>query len=368
MDSDAFGTEEKSPNAPDQTSHLNISLPIRDSVSEYTVGDTPTFQANNPVSQDIQNIGCNIKPENPFSVPEENTQNRASGHDEAEPASSPASIRDMPGKEQTDSKGNSTLQTEEVTGNFDLHETIASAAEENTLSGREVTRAIAADNRSHSESPVKGEKMHTFQADAIQTTALTSPDSSHRIEASVLKRSLVPSISSLDATEISTQGVAGTIVSHKAGADGCLQHLAKSRMDNASDQAIDSQTPSDMELASVTPLVGNKVLASANSLNREPSKPTSPEQTVSGPARPSVSTEALRSVPATLFQIDSIPKVDDTFRSSPSLRSPEKKYEEPKVQIGQIDVIIEAAAQPTAKSTTASSTIDLASRNYLRRL
>ena len=98
MDSDAFGTEEKSPNAPDQTSHLNISLPIRDSVSEFTVGDTPTFQANNPVSQDIQNIGCNIKPENPFSVPEENTQNRASGHDEAEPASSPASIRDMPGK------------------------------------------------------------------------------------------------------------------------------------------------------------------------------------------------------------------------------------------------------------------------------
>jgi hypothetical protein len=38
------------------------------------------------------------------------------------------------------------------------------------------------------------------------------------------------------------------------------------------------------------------------------------------------------------------------------------------VQIGQIDVIIEAAAQPAIKPAPAPSPIDLASRHYLRRL
>jgi len=38
------------------------------------------------------------------------------------------------------------------------------------------------------------------------------------------------------------------------------------------------------------------------------------------------------------------------------------------VQIGQIDVIIEAAAQPVTKQAPAPSPVDLASRHYLRRL
>jgi hypothetical protein len=43
-------------------------------------------------------------------------------------------------------------------------------------------------------------------------------------------------------------------------------------------------------------------------------------------------------------------------------------HDAPKVQIGQIDVIIEAAAQPAAKPAPAPSPNDLASRHYLRRL
>jgi hypothetical protein len=73
-------------------------------------------------------------------------------------------------------------------------------------------------------------------------------------------------------------------------------------------------------------------------------------------------------VPAKLFQTDSTLKAFEYRQSKPSYTSAEKRHETPSVQIGQIDVIIEMPAKPASKPTAETSSADLASRHYLRRL
>ncbi len=302
--------------------------------------DAPAFQADNPVNQDIQDMASNVEPTSPLSVianesrlisdeesyarldtgdpsnrepdsegdkaskaegsmtpqpsgtvipdssmnspkgqdrdpfiasPETHgARNRASGHEEIEPLSSPARIRDTPGKELTDIDGNSTLQAEEGAGQLGVQQTMSSTAEENAPAQGEVAGVTAADGRQH--------------------------------------------------------------------------------------------------LASVPQSADRKVSTSAISPDLGSSKPSSPVQHIARPARPSASPEVLRSVPARLFQTDLMPKDGDSFHSRAPLRYPEKKHEAPKVQIGQIDVIIEAPAQSATKPAPPPLPIDLSSRHYLRRL
>ena len=294
-------------------------------------------------------------------------QNRVSGHEGIEPVSFPASIRD-------------TSAQEEVAG------------------------VIATDDQRYSDGSIKGTETLTIQADATQTTALTLPVKSRQIESSVLEASLVPSVHSPDSFGNSTSdNTAGRNEVEKALADGGKARQVSPSVDKQADMkslsnqeetprlqkldeakgvlrdvqlvsrqamAMDSPIASDIEHAWVPQSAGKKVQASASSPDPDPapSKPGNSEQHVARPAKPSASPEALRSVPATPFQTDSIPKAGGTFRSRPPLRSPEKTHEAPKVQIGQIDVIIEATAQPAIKPAPAQAPIDLASRNYLRRL
>ncbi len=466
LDGDAFKAEEKSPSAADKTSCLSKSLSIRESASDFNMGDAPTFQADNPVNQGIQDFGSNVEPESPLSAPvdksgpipdEESSthlgtgnlpdrepdseggkasiterdmpqlpagtiipdsrmnspkgpdndssiaspethgaQNRAFGHEETEPLSSPASIKDMPGKELTDNDGNSSLQAVEGTGQLGVGETMPSAAEGNTPAQGEVVGVTAADNRHHSESSIKDPETLTIQADATQTIDLTSPESSRRIESSVLEAS-----GQVSGQASMPDNSAGGNEVEKALADGGKARQVSPSVDKQADMkslsnqediprlqkpdeakgvvrdvqlisrramAMDSHISSDMELASVPQSAGKKVSTSASSPGSGPSKPGSPVQHIARPARPSVSPEALRSVPARPFHADLMPKDGDSFHSRAPLRSPEKKHEAPKVQIGQIDVIIEAAAQPATKPAPAPSLVDLASRHYLRRL
>jgi len=423
-------------------------------------------------------MNCPEGPDNDSSSASPEThaaQNQASGHEETEPADSPATIRDMPGKESSDKGGGSVLQAEEGTGQLGADGPMSSAAEGNGAAEGEVAGAKVADDRRHSEnaikapetltvqanatqtsaltspesslsapvdksgpipyedsptqpdpvnlperqldsggdsafkadrrhseSSIKGPETLTIQADAMQTTALTSPESSRRIESSVLKASLVPSVPSPDASGNPTlDNTAGRNEVEKALADGGKARQVspsvdrQARMKSLSNHkdiprlqkpgeakgvlrdvqlisrqamAMASQGLSDMELASVRQTAGKTVSASAGSPGSGPSEPGSPVQHITRPAGPSISPEALRSVPAGPSHADLMPKDGDSFHSRTPLRSHEKKHEAPRVQIGQIDVIIEAAAQPAARPAPAPSSVDLASRHYLRRL
>lgn len=65
---------------------------------------------------------------------------------------------------------------------------------------------------------------------------------------------------------------------------------------------------------------------------------------------------------------DLISKNADKFNSNYKLTFPEKKPESPKIHIGQIDIIIETEPKPASKPEPVSSSTDLSSRYYLRRL
>ena len=450
FDGDASGGEDKSPGAPDQTNHLTTSLPVRESASNFKTGDSSSFQADNPVNLDIQDMGSIAESGNPFSEPvdksvpildQESTQHLASDHEETEAISSPANIRGMSGKEFTDYEDNSSLQAEEGAGQLGVHETMSSAADGDTPAQGAIVGVTAADERRNSESSIKATETLTTQADVTQTTALTSTRSGQRIESNVLDVSLVSSFPAPDASGTPTPGIPAAAVSHVTGVNVDLQDSGELRVDDTSGSlsgqaptpdnsdgrnetekasaesgktrqisqgvskqadmksltnqedihrlqklgelngvhhdvqtvsqqamAMASQGPSDMGHASVLQSADKKVPASASSHDPVLSKPGSPEPHIARPARPSESPESLRTAQATPFQTDSMPNAGGTFHSRPPHRTPEKKHEAPKVQIGQIDVIIEAAAQPVSKQALAPSAIDLASRHYLRRL
>ena len=131
--------------------------------------------------------------------------------------------------------------------------------------------------------------------------------------------------------------------------------------------AVDSLVASDLEPASVPQSEDKKISTSASSPDSRSEKPNSAEKHMATPASLSASPQALRSVPARPLQTELTPLNGDSNRSRAPLMYPAKKHEGPRVQIGQIDVIVEAAAQPARKSAAAPASVDLASRHYLRR-
>ena len=432
LDGDAFGAEEKSPSAPDQTNRLNTSLPIREGASDFNMGDAPAFQADNPVNQGIQDVGSNVELEGSLSVmvdksrtisdeesharqdtgnlpdrepdsegdkaskaeggmiqrpagtvipdsrmnspkgqdhdssiasPEtRGARNRAYGHEKTRPLNPQASIGDMPGKELTDNDGNSSLQVGEGAGQFGVQATMSSAAEGNTPAQGKVTGRATADDRHYSESSTKGPM--SGQAPTPDNSAgrnevekaLADGGKARQVSRSVDKQADMKNLSNYKETPR---------LQKPDEAKGVLRDV---QLVSRQAVAMDSHISSDIELTSFPQSAGRKVSTSASSPGSGSSKPSSAVQHIARPAKPSASPEALRSVTARPFQADLMPKDGDSFHSRAPLRSPEKKHEAPKVQIGQIDVIIEAAAQPSTKQAPAPSPIDLASRHYLRRL
>ncbi len=80
--------------------------------------------------------------------------------------------------------------------------------------------------------------------------------------------------------------------------------------------------------------------------------------------QPSAASTALPSVPAWPLQTDMLRGNRHSFRTEMT----EKRPQLPKVQIGQIDVIIEAPLRSASSTSAPASPTDLASRHYLRRL
>ena len=379
LEGDASGAEQKSPSTPDQASRLNTSLSIREVSSDFKVSDAPALvQSDNPVKQDIQDTRFNIEPESPISVPADEpgptpdeeirtpmdtvnlpdresgseedkaskaegsmasqpagtvipdsrmnspkgrehdpsivspqthgAENRESGHEEREPVSSSAFIRDSPGKELTDNDGNSVHQAQEGAGQHEAEKALAD-----------------------------GGKAHQVSPGVYKQADMRSPPNQEGISRP----------QTLDESK---------------GARGDVQPVFRQVV------AMASQGSSATEHASVPQSVDKKVSTSVSSSDPAPTKPGSPEPHIARPARTSANPEALRSVPAMPLQTDSMSKAGDTVHSRPPFRSAGITHEAPKVQIGQIDVIIEAAAQPATKPAPSSSPSDLASRYYLRRL
>ncbi len=424
LDGDVSGAEAKSPGAADQMSRFGTSLPTREDATDFNMDDAPTFREENQVNRDFQDIEFHVEPEDPLSVhvdkfgpfPDEESstlldtgnssdrepdteggnasktdkdmpqqpadtiipdsrmkspkdrdndssiaspethgvQIRVPGHEETEPTSSPASILDTPGKEFADNDSNSLLHMGAGAGQLGVDETMSSYAEGNMPAQAEVVGVTAADDRHHSERPIKGPETFTRQTDATQAIALTSSESSRRIESSVLKKSFVPSVPSPDA-------------SGKPALDSAAAVKDVLR-DAQLVGAMDSHISSDMELATIPDSADRNVSTSVSSPKPGSSKPASTVQHMARSAKTSANPETLLSVPARPFQAELVSKDGDSFHSKAPLRSPQKKHEAPKVQIGQIDVIVEAAAQPATKPAPAPSSIDLASRHYLRRL
>ncbi|MDJ0811977.1 MAG: hypothetical protein QNJ01_17865 [Desulfobacterales bacterium] len=87
-----------------------------------------------------------------------------------------------------------------------------------------------------------------------------------------------------------------------------------------------------------------------------------------GAAGPADRREVLPTVPARPFRADLTPRGSSPPPWRPAAGPSAGQDAAPKVQIGQIDVIIDAGARPATKPAQTPSPNDLASRHYLRRL
>ncbi len=394
--------KEQPADTPAQTSHLSRSLPNEKSASESTRYDAPgLFQLDNPIEQDIQGKARNSEQVRPLSVPEEmratnpgpeekrstipreeshltihtgnapeldtySENNKIVAHRVSDSISFSGNIEEMPGKNVVANNANTVHQGKENARLSEKHESQLSATEENTPAREELSGTIAVDENRYTERSIKNSVGVT--ADSVgwneSQQGLVDGTQPNRVPPGVDKQANFKLPSNLeDNRRLQKQDNAKVTV----GDDQLVspQSLAK-----------DLHTSSDEKLSPILQSVGKQESTQANSPasissnppGSVPSKPSSSVQQISRPLRSSATPEALRSVPATPFQLDSIPKAADTFRLESPLRSPEKTHEAPKVQIGQIDVIIEAAAQPATKQAPVTSFIDLASRQYLRRL
>ena len=97
--------------------------------------------------------------------------------------------------------------------------------------------------------------------------------------------------------------------------------------------------------------------------------PAQSQPTASQSNRVSKKSESNPAAPVFAVQKTSLLTSSDSIHAPPPPRRVTPAIQqEPKVQIGQVDVIIQAATQPITKKTSIAAPSDLASRHYLRRL
>jgi hypothetical protein len=397
-------SKEQPADTPAQTSHLSRSLPSEKSASELMRYDAPGFiQLDNPIEQDIQGAARNSEQVRPLSVPEEmpatnpgpeekrstipgeeshltihtgnapdldtySENNKIVGHRVSDSISFPENIiEEVPGKNVIANNANTVHQGKESARLPEKHESQLSATEENTPARGELSDTIAVvDENRYTERSIKSSVGVT--ADSVgrneSKQGLVDGAQPNRVPPGVDKQANFKLPSNLeDNRRLQKQDNAKVTV----GDDLLVSHQSLAK---------DLHTSSDEKLSPILQSVGKQESTQANSpasISSNPpgsgsSKPASPVKHIARPAKPSASPEVLHSVPARSAQADLIPKDGGLFHSRVPLRSPEKMHDAPKVQIGQIDVIIEAAAQPAAKPAPAPSPNDLASRHYLRRL
>ena len=402
LNCDTPKSKEQPADTPAQTSHLSRSLPSEKSASELMRYDAPGFiQLDNLIEQDIQGAARNSEQVRPLSVPEEmratnpgpeekrstipgeeshltihtgnapdidtySENNKIVGHRVSDSISFPENIEEVPGKNVIANNANTVHQGKESAMLPEKHESQLSATEENTPARGELSGTIAVDENRYTERSIKSSVGVT--ADSVgrneSQQGLVDGAQPNRVPPGVDKQANFKLPSNLeDNRRLQKQDNAKVTV----GDDQLVsrQSLAK-----------DLHTSSEEKLSPILQSVGKQESTQANSPasissnppGSVPSKPSNSVQQISRPLRSSANSEFLSSVPARSAQAELIAKNSVSFHAGPLARPPEKKHESPKVQIGQIDVIIEAAAQPAAKPATASSPIDLASRHYLRRL
>ena len=386
FDGDISGGEEKFPEIVNHPGSLSTSLSVHNGAGDFNLGHAPTFPADKP---GIQNRKSKIDLQSALSLPvdkpgpvfdEESVSHMESGNlapDQQEGSkekevfkTKAGLIRQPVGKLVADSMMDSAVSQS--------HDLSVAVAEKHGAQGR----APGPEELEPVISPANNRETFTVQLDATHTNVLTPPESSFQIKSGKLEAPLETSVSVSDALG---KPVPDSATGRSEAEDSFQEETTRTQKpdeakgglhDNqpVSRQAMarDSRIPSDMEPASVLPSAARKVSTSASSPVSGSAKPNSHVQHVTGLARPlagpSSSPESPASVPARPFQTSLIAKHGDPFYSMPALRSAEKKHEAPKVQIGQIDVIVEAATQPAAKPATVSPPVDLASRHYLRRL
>lgn len=431
LDGNAFGAEGESSSAPDHTSRVSKALSRRESANDINMGDALALRSDNSLNQSFQDMGSGVELENSISVPADKSEpipheersfpldsvdlsgQQTDPEGEKKSTTETSRIQQPSDTVISDSRTSSSMSQShdpsirfsetfdaqnEGSGHGGMNPGGFPASISDTAAQEEVGGVIATDDQRYSDGSIKDTAPLTIQADATRTTPLPLPVGGRQIE---FESPMVPSASSSDAFGTPPlNDSAGRNEDKKTLADDGKAHQVSPSVDNQTamkglskqeethrlperDEArdvlgdvqlashqkmMDSPRPSDTGLTSAAQAADKKVSIGAGSPGSGSSTPGDPVPHPARPAKPSATPEALRSVPATPFQTDLMPKGGDSFPLRPPLGSPEKKPEAPKVRIGQIDVIIEAAKPPAAKSAPAPSSSDLASRLYLRRL
>lgn len=361
FDGDISGGEEKFPDTVNHPGSLSPSLPVHNDAGDFNLGHAPTFPAEKP---GIQSRESKVDPQSSLSLPVDEP-----GQDiNEESISSLGTGKPVPDR-QEGSKENEVSKTKAGLIRQSAGKLVAGSMMDSAVS------------QSHDLSVAVAE-----QLDTTHTNVLTPPDSRYQIKSAKLEAPRETSVSVSDASakpvldsatgfnEAEQSFQEGSTQTQKPAQkpDEAKRGLRHDQLVYRQAMAMDLDIPSDMESASVSPSAARKASTSASSPVSGTAKSSSRVQHVTGLARPlampSSSPESPASVPARPLQTSLIAKHGGSFHSMPAFRSAEKKHEAPKVQIGQIDVIVEAATQPVAKPATVSSPVDLASRHYLRRL
>lgn len=323
-------------------------------------------------------------------------QPEPSGHEHTVPAGSLADLRELPVKSLTDRRHMPSLQPLEDIGPLDIEPPKSPAADGKAPSQGAFPGVRIADDQQHADPSAPAPDAITIQADATQTTDAASTQSRGSTESRVFQNTDPASAQDSMPVNLTRGNMAENTRAHAGKARPLASRMDKQvpkkspAMQKDIPQTQETDAPKDrrrdvqpvsrqsvvmapseswsLEPAPVPQTAGHTDSASDSSPGAGSSRANSAVQHGAGPAKPRSGPDVLWSVPARPFHPGSIPKDRDAVQSSSWLRSPDKKPEAPRVQIGQIDVIIQPTPQSTAKSAPAPLSTDLASRHYLRRL
>jgi hypothetical protein len=307
------------------------------------------------------------------------TQIWASGYEDSESPVSAVSATPTHGKAVSDNAGDASLPVVESAGQATLSETRSSPDVANTPVRGEVPVATSAGSRHVSANALTDLGTVTYQADALAMTTSSPSESRPKVEPDKSARGS-EAVNELAAGGKARQ--ASPVIDERAEIRSPANNNEVPRHqtpDSKNDPrnvqlaprqttAVDSHHSAAANPASISQPANGKASVSASSPDSGSDKPVGPAPRVARPAEPSASPQPMRSVPAKPWPVERMPMHGDSARSGTPQRSPEIRREAPRVQIGQIDVIVESAAQSVRKSAPASAPTDMASRHYLRRL
>ncbi len=325
----------KSPDSQNPTNHINASFPKQKSASDEIVADVSVVKENIPINLDNHERGSDqldnaqkIQSSMNIQPAEQNLQeitiNPADIDQNPEPSNTLTEAQDAQYQpfdveptesEQTNSDGRSASETEEQLKLSDVLETKPVKMAEELIDHNEYTEVVVSPE---------------IETDG-KSEGVSDPEMTHKLK-QVKKRNPI-----FDNSK-SRKHVEDVLLK-----DGTTNQVSKHEGNSYSQSIIKKATIISGKLKHAV----TKQDSSKSHLNFHETPPT---------------------VAANVFQTDSTYKAFEPSQSRTSHASTEKKHEIPSVQIGQIDVIIDMPAKPVSKLAATSSSNDLASRHYLRRL